>query len=53
MSSLTDTSITADPNPSHNFKRKNNLGFNIVHSRAIQNLVMCLIVTKSNLIQGI
>ena len=49
LSFITVTSITGDPSPLHNFKRKFNLGFNFVISMTIQNRNICLI----NLIQGI
>ena len=49
LSFKTVTSITGDPSPFHNFKRKFNLGFNFVISMTIKNCNICLI----NLIQGI
>ena len=49
LSFITVTSITGDPSPFHNLKRKFNLGFNLVISMTIKNRNICLI----NLIEGI
>ena len=40
---LTDTAITGDTSPFHNFKRKFNLGFNVVLSKTIQNVLFALL----------
>ena len=42
---LTDTSITGEPGPFRNFKRKFNFVSNVVLSTTIKKRISCLIVT--------
>ena len=42
---LTDTSITGDPSPFHNYQREFNSGFNVVLSKSIEKRIIFLIVT--------